>query len=62
MNTYVILRRDGWKTGEDLQRAAERSMAAGEEVAQGRDPASSAATVASRRRMPGTRGASRLWH
>jgi Protein of unknown function (DUF4242) len=32
MNTYVILRRDGWKTPEDLQRAAERSTAAGEEM------------------------------
>jgi Protein of unknown function (DUF4242) len=32
MNTYVILRRDGWRTGEDLQQAAERSTAAGEEM------------------------------
>ena len=32
MNTYVILRRNGWQTAEDLQRAAERSTAAGEEM------------------------------
>ena len=32
MNTYVILRRDGWQTADDLQQAAERSTAAGEEM------------------------------
>ena len=32
MNTYVILRRDGWQTGDDLRLAAERSTAAGEEM------------------------------
>lgn len=32
MNTYVILRREGWRTAEDLQRAGERSAAAGEEM------------------------------
>jgi hypothetical protein len=32
MNTYVILRRDGWKTGDDLARAAERSKAVGDEM------------------------------
>jgi hypothetical protein len=32
MNTYVILRRDGWTTPEDLGRAAERSTATGEEM------------------------------
>jgi hypothetical protein len=32
MNTYVILRRDGWQTAEDLSRAAERSKAIGEQM------------------------------
>ena len=32
MNTYVILRRDGWQTGDDLRLAAERSTVAGEEM------------------------------
>jgi hypothetical protein len=32
MNTYVILRRDGWRTGDDLRLAAERSTAAGDEM------------------------------
>ncbi len=32
MNTYVILRREGWQTAEELNRAAERSTAAGEEM------------------------------
>ena len=32
MNTYVILRREGWQTPGDLHRAAERSTAAGEEM------------------------------
>jgi Protein of unknown function (DUF4242) len=32
MNTYVILRRDGWRTGDDLLLAAERSTAAGDEM------------------------------
>jgi hypothetical protein len=32
MNTYVILRRDGWRTSDDLQLAAERSTAAGDEM------------------------------
>ena len=30
MDTYVILRRNGWRTGEDLQEAAARSTAEGE--------------------------------
>ncbi len=29
MNTYVILRRDGWRTPEELQEAAARSLAVG---------------------------------
>lgn len=29
MNTYVILRRNGWETGDDLSAAAERSLAVG---------------------------------
>jgi hypothetical protein len=32
MNTYVILRRNGWRTSEDLARAAERSRQTGEEM------------------------------
>jgi len=32
METYVILRRKGWKTAEDLQEAAERSTAEGEKM------------------------------
>ncbi len=32
MNTYVILRRSGWRSGEELQEAAERSTKAGEEM------------------------------
>jgi hypothetical protein len=32
MNTYVILRRGGWRTGEDLQAAAERSTIEGDKV------------------------------
>jgi hypothetical protein len=31
MNTYVILRRGGWRTPEDLQAAAERSTKVGDE-------------------------------
>jgi hypothetical protein len=31
MNTYVILRRGGWRTPEELQAAAERSKRVGEE-------------------------------
>jgi hypothetical protein len=30
MNTYVILRRSGWKSPEELQQAAERSKAVGD--------------------------------
>lgn len=33
MNTYVIRRRDGWRSAEDLERAAERSKAVGEQMA-----------------------------
>jgi sporulation protein YlmC with PRC-barrel domain len=29
MDTYVILRRSGWQTGEELKQAAERSAAEG---------------------------------
>jgi hypothetical protein len=32
VNTYVILRRGGWRSGEELQEAAERSSKAGEEM------------------------------
>jgi hypothetical protein len=32
MNTYVILRREGWPTAADLQRAGERQAAVGEEM------------------------------
>lgn len=32
MNTYVILRRDGWRDADELQLAAERSTVAGEEM------------------------------
>jgi Protein of unknown function (DUF4242) len=31
MNTYVILRRGGWRSPEDLQKAAERSTRVGDE-------------------------------
>ena len=31
MDTYVILRRNGWQSGEDLQVAAERSRKVGDE-------------------------------
>ena len=31
MNTYVILRRGGWRSPEDLQQAAERSKKVGDE-------------------------------
>jgi Protein of unknown function (DUF4242) len=31
MDTYVILRRGGWRTGEDLEAAAVRSTAVGDE-------------------------------
>ena len=33
MQTYVILRRKGWKTAADLEEAAERSTAEGERMA-----------------------------
>jgi uncharacterized protein DUF4242 len=32
METYVILRRGGWRTAEDLQEAAARSIAEGDEM------------------------------
>ncbi len=32
METYVILRRNGWRTAEDLAAAAERSTAEGDRV------------------------------
>ena len=32
MDTYVILRRSGWRSGEELQEAAARSTAVGEEM------------------------------
>jgi hypothetical protein len=31
MNTYVILRRSGWRSGDELQQAAERSRQVGDE-------------------------------
>jgi hypothetical protein len=33
MNTYVIFRRQGWRSGEELQAAAARSRDVGEEMA-----------------------------
>jgi hypothetical protein len=33
MDTYVILRRSGWRSGEELGEAAERSTAEGEKMA-----------------------------
>jgi len=32
MNTYAILRRHGWRTGEELEEAAARSTAEGERM------------------------------
>ena len=32
MQTYAILRRSGWKSGDELEAAAERSTAAGDEM------------------------------
>ena len=32
MDTYVILRRSGWRTAEDLKEAAERSLAEGDRM------------------------------
>jgi hypothetical protein len=32
MDTYVILRRDGWRTAEDLKEAAGRSLAEGDRM------------------------------
>ena len=32
MDTYVILRRSGWRSGEELQEAAARSTAQGEQM------------------------------
>jgi hypothetical protein len=32
MNSYVILRRGGWRSGEELERAAARSTEAGEQM------------------------------
>jgi hypothetical protein len=32
LDTYVILRRSGWRSGEELQEAAARSAAVGEEM------------------------------
>lgn len=32
MDTYVILRRNGWKTGEELEAAAARSTAEGDKT------------------------------
>jgi hypothetical protein len=32
MDTFVILRRSGWRSPEDLERAAERSTAEGEKM------------------------------
>ena len=34
MDTYVILRRNGWRTGDDLSEAAERSTAEGEQMSE----------------------------
>jgi Nickel responsive protein SCO4226-like len=32
MQTYTIRRRNGWQTAEDLKRAAEKSLAVGDEM------------------------------
>ncbi len=32
METYVILRRNGWRTADDLKEAAERSLAEGDRM------------------------------
>ena len=32
METYVILRRNGWRTADDLREAAERSLAEGDRM------------------------------
>lgn len=32
MDTYVIVRRNGWRTGADLEEAAQRSLAEGERM------------------------------
>jgi hypothetical protein len=32
MNQYVILRRGGWRSGDELEKAAARSTAAGEQM------------------------------
>ena len=32
MQTYVILRRNGWRSGEELEQAGERSKQAGDEM------------------------------
>lgn len=34
MNTYVILRRSGWRSPEELEAAAERSTKVGEEMSE----------------------------
>ena len=34
MDTYVILRRNGWRTADDLREAAERSTAEGERMSE----------------------------
>ena len=34
MQTYAILRRTGWQSGEELEAAAQRSTAAGEEMSE----------------------------
>jgi hypothetical protein len=34
MDTYVILRRNGWRTSDDLREAAERSTAEGERMSE----------------------------
>ena len=34
MDTYVILRRSGWRSGEELQEAAARSTAEGERMSE----------------------------
>jgi hypothetical protein len=35
MDTYVILRRNGWRSGADLEEAAKRSTAVGDEMPDG---------------------------
>ena len=52
METYVIFRRNGWRTAEELQEAARRSTIEGDRMAE--ESAGSAATSSRRRTGLGT--------